>query len=123
MMLFLFYVFILIISANFGYKFNITTMLMPAIGILFLYIGFIMKKVKRTWFIGIRTPWTLSNNEVWKKTHRLGALLFKITGIIFFFGIFFSPKYFLWFIIILVFGLIVWLILYSYLKYEKLKNK
>ncbi len=120
LILFLFYIFILIILSNFKYKLNINTMLMPAIGILFFCIGIIMKKLKRNWFIGIRTPWTLSSDKVWKKTHHLGSLLFKFTGVILFFGIFFSPEYFLLFILIPIFVLSIWLVLYSYLEYKKL---
>jgi len=123
LILFLFYIFILIILSNFKYKLNINTMLMPAIGVLFFCIGIIMKKLKRNWFIGIRTPWTLSSDKVWKKTHYLGSLLFKFTGVILLFGIFFSPKYFLWFILIPIFVLAIWLVLYSYLEYKKLGTR
>ncbi len=93
---FLFYTFILTILANLNYDFDMTTMLMPALSLLFFGIGMFMKKLKRNWFIGIRTPWTISNDEVWKKTHLLSAKLFKLLGIIIFFGIFFR-KYLLWF--------------------------
>ncbi len=118
-MLFLFYVFILTILANLGYSFNMTTMLMPTIGLLFFGIGMFMKKLKRNWFIGIRTPWTISNDEVWKKTHLLGAKLFKLLGIIIFLGIFFR-KYLLWFILVPVIISVVWLFAYSYLEYRKI---
>jgi uncharacterized membrane protein len=117
--LFLFYIFILTILANFGYNFNLTLMLMPALGILFFYIGIILKKLKRNWFIGIRTPWTMSNDEVWDKTHKLGSILFKIIGVILVFGIFFPTKYFIWFILIPIFVLVIWLTLYSYIEFKK----
>ena len=97
-----------------------TTMLMPAIGLLFFGIGMFMKKLKRNWFIGIRTPWTISNDEVWKKTHLLGAKLFKLLGIIIFFGIFFR-KYLLWFILVPVMISVVLLVIYSYLEYRKIE--
>jgi len=121
--LFLFYVFILTILSNFGYIFNMTKILIPAIGLLFFYIGIIMKKLKRNWFIGIRTPWTLSNDEVWEKTHKLASVLFKTAGIILFFSILFPSKYFLWFILVPIFIIIVWLVLYSYLEYKKIKKQ
>jgi uncharacterized membrane protein len=53
-----------------------------ALGFLFFYIGILCEHAKRNWFIGIRTPWTLSNEKVWDKTHRLGGKLFKIAGLI-----------------------------------------
>ena len=121
--LFLFYVFILTILANFGYIFNMTTMIMPGIGLFFFYIGIVMKNFKRNWFIGIRTPWTLSSDEVWDKTHRLGSVLFKVLGIIIFLGIFLPSEYIVWIILVPVFGIIIWLVLYSYLEFTKVKKK
>jgi uncharacterized membrane protein len=41
-----------------------------------------MMKAKRNFFIGIRTPWTLSNDMVWDETHKLGGRLFVAAGII-----------------------------------------
>lgn len=120
-MLFLFYTFILTILANLSYSFNMTTMLMPAMGLLFFCIGMFMKKLKRNWFIGIRTPWTISNDQVWKKTHLLGAKLFKLLGIIIFLGIFFR-KYLLWIILVPVMISVVWLWIYSYLEYRKIER-
>jgi len=119
--LFLFYVFLLTILANLGYRFNMTKTIIPAVGLLFFYIGFILNKVKRNWFIGIRTPWTLSNERVWDKTHKLGSKLFKISGIIILIGIFFQD-YLVWFILIPVIVTVVWLFIYSYLEYKKLKK-
>ena len=53
------------------------------VGILFLYIGMVLPRIKKNWFIGIRTPWTLSSDYVWRKTHKLGGLIFSIIGILF----------------------------------------
>ncbi|HOZ55713.1 MAG: Immunity protein SdpI [Parcubacteria group bacterium ADurb.Bin316] len=51
------------------------------IGLLFIVMGNYMGKLKRNWFIGIRTPWTLSSEEVWNKTHRVGGYLFVLAGL------------------------------------------
>jgi uncharacterized membrane protein len=120
-LLFLLYISIITTLANMDYVFNMTTMLLPAIGLLFYYIGSIMKKFKRNWFIGIRTPWTLSSDEVWKKTHKLASILFKITGVIILLGIFFPPKYLTWFILIPTFTTVILVVVYSYLEYKKIK--
>ncbi|MGC8575775.1 MAG: SdpI family protein [Caldisericum sp.] len=45
---------------------------------LYYSIGMVLHKAKRNWFIGIRTPWILSPDTVWKKLINKGALLFKI---------------------------------------------
>ncbi|MBO8170601.1 MAG: SdpI family protein [Bacillaceae bacterium] len=51
-------------------------------GILFVVIGNYLTRARRTYFFGIRTPWTLEDETVWKKTHRLGGWLFVLAGII-----------------------------------------
>ena len=43
--------------------------------ILFIIIGNVMGRIRPTFFVGIRTPWTLADDEVWRKTHRLAAPL------------------------------------------------
>lgn len=121
-MLFVFYVFILAIVANLGYSFNMTVMILPVIGLLFVSIGSIMKKLKRNWFIGIRTPWTLSSDVVWKKTHELGGVLFKVVGVLIVLGIFAPMKYLLWFILVPVLTMVILLVVYSYLEYRKIKK-
>lgn len=52
------------------------------IGILFILLGNIMPKVPKNFFVGIKTPWTLSDDDIWQKTHRLGGALFVISGIL-----------------------------------------
>lgn len=51
------------------------------IGVMFILIGNYLGKVRQNWFLGIRTPWTLDNEEVWNKTQRLGGWLFLIAGL------------------------------------------
>jgi len=50
-------------------------------GLLFILLGNYLPKLPRNWFFGIRVPWTLASEEVWKRTHRLGGLLFVLAGI------------------------------------------
>lgn len=58
--------------------------LMPtAIGALFILLGSVLDKVKPNWFVGIRTPWTLSSRRSWERTHRLGRWLFLGLGALF----------------------------------------
>ena len=68
---------------NLGYnQFNIGNAIIPAVGLIFVFAGVMMMKAKRNFFIGIRTPWTLSNDMVWDETHKLGGRLFVAAGII-----------------------------------------
>ncbi|MCC6501273.1 MAG: SdpI family protein [Anaerolineales bacterium] len=74
------YVYALILFAALGRTFNMTAMLLPVVGLLFIGIGYMMSKAKRNFFIGIRTPWTLSSETVWDETHKLGSKLFMLGG-------------------------------------------
>jgi uncharacterized membrane protein len=120
--LFLFYLYLLTIFWNLGLEFNMNLVLPPALGILFFYIGILTEKTKRNWFIGIRTPWTLSNDKVWEKTHKIGGKMFKITGLIAILGMFFG-EYAVWFIIIPAIFVAIYTIIYSYFEYKKVIKK
>jgi uncharacterized membrane protein len=52
------------------------------IGGLMIVIGSLMGKVRPNWFVGIRTPWTLSSKLAWNKTHRLGGWLLMVAGLV-----------------------------------------
>jgi uncharacterized membrane protein len=52
------------------------------IGLLISVLGNFMKTVRPNYFIGIRTPWTLENAEIWDKTHRLGGKLWFVAGLL-----------------------------------------
>ncbi len=56
--------------------------LLTALGVLFMLIGNVLGKVTRNFFVGIRTPWTLANEEVWYRTHRLAGKLFVVAGLL-----------------------------------------
>ena len=61
---------------------NISSLVFVAVGLLFVVLGNFLGKVRKNFFLGIRTPWTLASDEVWAKTHRLGGWCFVIAGII-----------------------------------------
>jgi len=118
--LFLFYIYLLTIFWNLGLEFNMSKFLVPSMGILFFYCGNLIENAKRNWFIGIRTPWTLSNDQVWDKTHKRGGKLFKVCGIITFLSIL-LPDYAIFFTIIPIIFSSIYLFAYSYLEFQKLK--
>ena len=98
---------------------DVTRLLFWMIGIIFLLIGNYMRQIRSNFFFGIRNPWTLSNDVVWKKTHRLGGITFVITGIAIVVGSFFGS---IVTFILLMIGIVAILLvstLYSYLVYRK----
>jgi len=119
----LFFIFMLsihfqVILWNLGIRISPNVIVPIGIGILFFYTGILCENVKRNWFIGIRTPWTLSNERVWEKTHKIGGELFKITGVITFIGVFFQ-RYMLFFIFVPLISVAAYTIVYSYIEYQK----
>jgi uncharacterized membrane protein len=109
------------LSWNIGIEISPNKTMPIGLGILFFYIGIICENVKRNWFLGIRTPWTLSNEIVWEKTHKIGAKLFKAVGVITFLGFFFS-RYAVLFVIIPVLLAALYTIIYSYIEYRKVQK-
>ncbi|MFA6254535.1 MAG: SdpI family protein [Patescibacteria group bacterium] len=109
--------------AGLGYELPVTMVIPPAIGILFVVLGNYMGKIKSNWFMGIRTPWTLSSEEVWNKTHRLGGKLFMIMGLFMIFGAILPPAIFWWLFVagIAIVSLVP--MVYSYLLYRKNRNQ
>lgn len=104
-----------------GYSIEIKYFVLPALALMFFYIGYMLKYVKTNYFIGIRTPWTLANEKVWKKTHEIGGKLFYLLGLLTLIVIFLEKGF--WIFIIAVVILVLYLFLYSYLEFKKIKGK
>lgn len=68
--------------SNLGFYLNVGAWVPSLIGLLFIVLGNYMGKIKPNWFIGIRTPWTMSSESVWSKTHRFGGKTFMISGVL-----------------------------------------
>jgi uncharacterized membrane protein len=115
---FFFYIYLIIILWNLGVSFNMIQVLSPAIATLFYYAGVLTSHAKQNWFVGIRTPWTLSNKKVWEKTHILGGKLFKISSLIILLSLFW-PNLSLFFILIPILGTTFLIYIYSYIEYQK----
>ncbi len=111
-----------IILWNLGIEISPNILFPIGLGLLFFYVGILCEKAKRNWFIGIRTPCTLSNESVWNKTHKIGGKLFKAAGIIALFGIFFQ-SYAVFFIMIPVILIVIYTFIFSYFEYQnEVKN-
>ena len=119
-MVFLFYLHLLTVSWNLGFQgFRMSTVLMPGVGLLFIFAGLMMRQAKRNFFIGIRTPWTLSSDRVWDKTHRVGSVLFILCGALAMLSVFLPGP--VTFLVVIVPLLVVtaFLLAYSYWLYQQ----
>ncbi len=111
---------ITILSANDPYRFDIVKFSSIAMGLLFIFIGNYMPKCRQSFTLGIKNMWTLSDERVWNKTHRLGGILFVISGVaILLSGLFLGEKLVAAVTVITVLGTIVIVSVYSYLLYRK----
>lgn len=117
-LLMMLYLYSLVLIWNMGAVFDMILALVPALAMLFYYAGVLIEHAERNWFIGIRTPWTISSDVVWHKTHRIGAKLFKLSALIAVIGLFFE-EYALWFVLVPVLLSSIYLIVYSYLEFQK----
>ena len=80
LMLFLLGMHIVILRAGLGYPVQIERIIPLGVGVLLIVIGNLLPRCRPNWFVGIRTPWTLSSDRVWEKTHRFGGRLFVAAG-------------------------------------------
>ncbi len=92
------------------------------VGVFLLLAGMgnYLNTIKSNYFVGIRTPWTLESETVWRKTHQAGAKLFFATGIIGALVVVWLPE--LWKIIwtiALIFATVGWIFAYSYRIYQQ----
>ena len=91
------------------------------IGLLFACLGNWMGKLRRNFYVGIRTPWTLANEVVWEKTHRIGGKLFVAAGLITALTGFFAGDI-ICFVVLMtsILGSVTWSVLYSLVVYRRL---
>lgn len=73
----------LMYSFALGYTWNVTRVMMALMGVLFMFIGNYLPKVKPNHTLGIRLPWTFKSEDNWRATHRFGGKVWVIGGCVF----------------------------------------
>lgn len=109
---------LLVTTASLGIAVDFALVMNLALSVLFIVIGNYMGKVRRNFWMGIRTPWTLTSEVSWERTHRLGGWLFVAVGLL---GIpcSFVPPLRPWALIVLVILVSLFLSGYSYWCYRQ----
>ncbi|MDP2812629.1 MAG: SdpI family protein [bacterium] len=92
-------------------------------GLFFIVIGVLMKHIKQNWFMGIRTPWTLSNEIVWDKTHAFGGKVFVIAGMLLIIFSYLPARYFFYYMFVFAVLILLSTFGYSYWQYKKIGDK
>ena len=99
---------------------HINIVMQLILGIIFILLGNYMPKIRPNYFLGIKNPWTLTNDVVWRKTHRFGGYIFIVFGVICILSSLIENKYNgVIMIITMSLGLII-LYIYSYKVYRNI---
>jgi uncharacterized membrane protein len=121
--LFLAFTYGVMVLAAFGHKIDMTTVICFAAAALLMVCGNLMGKLRPNWFVGVRTPWTLSSRLSWNKTHRLAGWLLMLMGLLLAALAVFRTTWML-VVMVTVDGLcLAWIIVYSYLVYRRDPNR
>ncbi len=112
------YVHGLVLAYNIGYQFDMTTVIVPLLAVTFVVAGYVIENAKQNWFVGIRTPWTLSDEEVWDKTHQRAGVLFKLAGLASLLALVF-PEYFEVVVVAPVAAAALFATVYSFVLYRR----
>lgn len=98
--------------------------LFPLIGLMFAFIGNYMHSIKPNYFAGLRLPWTLSDDENWRKTHKLAGKLWFWGGLLFaLISLFIPANAVMWLFIPLILVLVLIPSVYSYRLYKAKSKK
>lgn len=104
-----------------GYNLNMPMVIQLGLGIMFMVLGNYITRVRNNYFVGIRTPWTLASEEVWRRTHRLAGPLWVLAGALTILGASIGSKgFFVLLGAVAIAGLIP--SLYSFVIYRKLQG-
>ena len=105
---------VLLLGQALGWGVPIPRVIMAAVGGLFMVLGLLMPSMRPNWFMGIRTPWTLSSDVVWRKTHLLGRTCFVLAGLLLVLTSFFSSELAVGVILGAVAGAVITPVVYSW---------
>jgi uncharacterized membrane protein len=73
---------VVVLGLALGWPIDVPTFVLLGVGAMFVIMGNLMPRVKSNWMLGIRTPWTLDSENVWRETHRLGGRPMVVAGIV-----------------------------------------
>ncbi|MBS6396096.1 MAG: SdpI family protein [Clostridiales bacterium] len=104
---------------------SVPTVVNVGVGLLLLFLGNIMPKIKSNFYMGIKNPWTLSSDEIWYRTHRLGGKCFFLAGMIMMGSAFFPSQkavYWITFICVMLACIIPSIMSYIWWRQEQKMN-
>lgn len=117
-LLFLLVVYLVNILPAYGYSFNIVFVILPALAVLYFYLGHVLKHIHRNYFIGFLSPWALSSDKLWNRTHRFGGAVLEVCGVFLLVGLIFQD-YIIEILAVATAAVIVLTAIYSYLIFSR----
>lgn len=105
---------VLMLASATGTRMDVGRIVLATVGAFFGVIGFLLPKAHPNWFVGIRTPWTLTSDVAWERTHKLGGPLFVLVGVLTLVTALIAPRFTVWVLTLSVTGVTVFLFIYSY---------
>ena len=122
MMVFLLLVNLIVVSESFfPGRISVGIVIQLLVGVLFLFLGNMMPKFKSNFFVGVKNPWTLSNTDVWNRTHRLSGILMFVMGLVIILTCFWlPPSLSFWLLMGMILLVVLIPTIMSYVWYQKL---
>ena len=108
----------IILAAGLGYAPKTGALVQASMALMFILLGNVMGQVKQNWFVGIRTPWTLADDDVWRKTHRVSAWVWTAAGALGLVTVFLPAPLNFTLFMVLILGASLFSIVYSYVLYR-----
>jgi uncharacterized membrane protein len=106
-----------------GLPFDVSALVRVLVGLLLIGLGNVMGRLKRNYFVGIKTPWALADDEVWRLTHRRGGFVMVGLGLVFALSLFIPAGEALAAVLVVVGGgAFVYIVVYSYLAWRRLRG-
>ncbi|MGB9577422.1 MAG: SdpI family protein, partial [Candidatus Norongarragalinales archaeon] len=104
------------------YSFKFSLVVLPGFAVLFYVVALLLRKAKRNWFVGIRTPWTLESEAVWNKTHEKAAKIFKALAVAMI-ALMLAPGQAFYVLLAVVLAAVAYLYWYSYNEWKKVEHE
>jgi len=105
---------IVVLMAATGSSIRIDRVAMPMVGAFIAIMGLLIPKAHPNWFVGIRTPWTLTSDLSWERTHRIGGRLFVLLGVLMVASSVIAPETAIWILVAAALSITIFLFAYSY---------
>lgn len=113
---------VILLSAT-GTVIRMDRVVMPVVGVFIAIMGVLLPRAHPNWFVGFRTPWTLTSDLSWERTHKVGGMLFIALGVLIVASTFIAPERAIWLLIVAGLGVVAFLFIYSYQVWKRDPSK